>query len=76
MPNYILKCTEGHVWNHKMTFVEYDIFRDQQMCDECYKIDGEYVAARIVTQPVQFTVKPGWWDDDADRKQVKEMLKR
>ncbi|KKM74105.1 hypothetical protein LCGC14_1403760 [marine sediment metagenome] len=76
MPQYVFKCELGHYRTMYMTFRQFEATGRQLTClavvgsgnRECESI------ALPVIHAVQFTVKPGWWDDEADRKQVKKML--
>ncbi len=78
MPKYEFKCPGGHKTEKRMSFSEFEA-RDRRI--RCHWIVGSGgracdFSAFPTFHAVQFTVEPGWWDDEIDRTQVNNMLRK
>lgn len=78
MPNYEFKCDLGHKTEERMSF---DAFEEAGRQIRCRVVVGSgnrecEFQALPTFHVVQFIVEPGWWDDEADRAQVDQMLRK
>ena len=75
MPNYDYKCERKHRFQCRLTFAQFDRVGRGLPCPVCVTLGNPRTLSQPVIQPVQFTIKPGWWDDEADRKQANLMMR-
>ena len=78
MPKYEFKCGLGHKTEERMSFAKFEGLGRAIRCRVVVGSgDRECESLALPTFHVtQFTVEPGWWDDEADRAQVNNMLRK